>query len=333
MSDIRLSFKAGGSFAGFPDGSDLALQGAEVAIIGISFITSALYGGLEAVLGVETAGGPRTADSRGAADAIRWWSQKRLVGQLDHYDFDLGGEVLAYGMASVADCGNLVLNAHDAENIRTATGVIKALVEQNVVPVVIGGDHATTIPVLRAYGGFESICVVQVDAHLDWRDEVNGVRDGYSSPMRRVSELPWVTSMIQIGLRGLGSARRQEVQDALAFGSVLVTAEELHDRGMEAILERVPVAENYYISIDIDGLDPAISPGTLWPAPGGLYYYQIIKLLRGLAAKGRIVGMDLVEIVPERDLNEMTSGIAARVILSLIGILTARGEIGHAGID
>ena len=118
------------------------------------------------------------------------------------------------------------------------------------------------------------------------------------------------------------------MEDALAYGSVLVTAEELHDRGMESVLCQVPEADNYYITIDIDGLDPSIAPGTLWPAPGGLDYYQIVKLLRGLAGTGKIIGLDLVEIVPGRDLNGLTSGLAARIILSLIGILTASGQVG-----
>ena len=76
-------------------------------------------------------------------------------------------------------------------------------------------------------------------------------------------------------------------------------------------------------------MDPAISPGTLWPAPGGLTYYHVLKLLRGVATRGRVVGLDLVEIVPERDINEATSGIAARIILCLIGTLAAAGQIGR----
>lgn len=329
MDNYELTLPAGGTFAGFPESSDLGLQDADMAILGVPFITTISHGDQRAGQGAETAGAPRRSDSRGAADAIRRWSYEQLAGQPDHYDFDLGGEVLAQGRASVMDCGNLVLEGDDAANIVTTTEAVKRLLEQGAVPVVIGGDHATTIPVLRAYEGLESVCVVQVDAHLDWRDEVRGVRDGFSSPMRRASELPWVSSMMQIGLRGLGSARRLEVEDALAFGSVLVTAEELHDRGMDAILGDLPKAEHYFISIDIDGLDPAISPGTLWPAPGGLTYYQVLKLLRGVAAKGRVIGLDLVEIVPDRDLNELTSGIAARIILNLIGSLAAAGQIGR----
>jgi agmatinase len=303
---------------------------ADLAIVGIPFITT--YPGSKSgtSLGQDDATSSLEVDSRDAARSIRMGSQQPFAGLLDHYDFDVGNEVLAGRQASVLDCGDVVMNSDDAQNIRTTTETIKALISKGAVPIVIGGDHATTIPVLRAFEGYESICVVQVDAHLDWRDHYGGVFDGCSSPMRRASEMPWVTSMIQIGLRGIGSAKRKDVEDAIAYGSVLVTAERLHDCGMEDILHQVPSAENYYITIDIDGLDPSIAPGTQYPAPGGLTYYQIMKLLRGLASKGKIVGLDLVEFVPELDLNNLTSRLAARVIVSFIGILIASGQVGLA---
>src|SRR5439155_14157710 len=131
------------------------------------------------------------------------------------------------------------------ENSRTATAVIRRILERGAVPFIFGGDHATTIPMMRAYEGRGPICVVHLDAHLDWRDEVNGVHDGLSSPMRRASELPWVTSMIQIGLRGPGSARQKEVDDAAAFGSIRIRAEEVRRSGVEAVMSRVPVAPGY----------------------------------------------------------------------------------------
>ena len=84
------------------------------------------------------------------------------------------------------------------------------------------------IPVIRAYDVYGSLCVVHIDAHIDWRDERNGVREGYSSVMQRASEMPWVKAMVQIGLRGIGSSRRCEVDDALAFGSVFIRDREVH---------------------------------------------------------------------------------------------------------
>ena len=150
----------------------------------------------------------------------------RWADRLRHYDFEFGGELFAGRTVRLVDCGDVFeLPGQYEENSRMATSVLKTILERGALPVILGGDHATTIPVMRAYEGRGPICAVHLDAHVDWRDEVNGVHDGLSSPMRRASELPWVTSMIQIGLRGIGSARQREVDDAAAFGSVRVRAE------------------------------------------------------------------------------------------------------------
>jgi agmatinase len=133
--------------------------------------------------------------------------------------------------------------------------------------------------------------------------------------------------MAQIGLRGVGSARQQEVDDARAYGrSVLIRAEEVHESGVPVILDRIPASNRYYITVDADGLDPAIAPGVANPAFGGLTYYQASNLLRGVAKKGRVVGMDFVEVVPSADVQNLTSLLAARLILNLIGAIVRAGN-------
>ena len=136
------------------------------------------------------------------------------------------------------------------------------------------------IPVIRAYDVYGSLCVVHIDAHIDWRDERNGVREGYSSVMQRASEMPWVKAIVQVGLRGIGSARRREVDDALAFGSVFIRAREVHREGIDACIERIPAADHYLITIDSDAFDTAIAPGVLFPSPGGLTCDEITYLVR-----------------------------------------------------
>lgn len=250
---------------------------------------------------------------------------------LSHYDVDFGGELFAGREVRIVDCGEVAMRPGQyLENMQRTTEVVRAILRRGAIPIILGGDHGVSIPVLRAYETFGPLFVVQIDAHLDWRDEVNGVREGLSSPMRRASEMPWVSGMAQIGLRGVGSGRQQEFDDARAYGSILVTARELHDRGAGVARERIPVAERYYVTFDADGLDPAIAPGVNAPAPGGLTYYQAFDLLRGLAERGRIVGFDLVEVAPARDLVGITSLHAARLILNLIGALAHTGQIGRA---
>ena len=249
---------------------------------------------------------------------------------LTHYDMDFGAELFGGRRVRIVDCGDVheVAGRYD-ENGRMATAVVREILSRGAVPVVLGGDHATTIPIMRAYEGHGPLCVVHIDAHLDWRDEVNGIHDGLSSPMRRASELPWVRSMIQIGLRAVGSARQREVEDAAAFGSIRVRAEELHEAGVKEILRRVPDAANYYISLDTDAIDPAIAPGINALEFGGLTYFEVSNLLRGIAAKGKIVGFDVVEIAPGKDHENITSLLVARLTLNLVGAMAHGGQIGR----
>ena len=172
---------------------------------------------------------------------------------------------------------------------------------------------------MRALDRLGPITLVQVDAHLDWIDHKLGVREGYSSPMRRASEMDHIEQIFQIGLRCQGSARQEEFEAATAYGAHLITDMELQDQGMDAILARIPDGHTYYLTIDADGLDPAVMPAVAGPAPGGLTYHQTRKLIHGLVEKGRVVGMDIVEITPARDVNEITAITAANLILNLIG--------------
>lgn len=160
---------------------------------------------------------------------------------------------------------------------------------------------------------------MQLDAHIDWREERYGVREGLSSPMLRASELSCVTGMAQIGMRGMGSAGPQEVKDALAWGSVIVTAAEVRERGVAATVERIPTADRYYITFDADGLDAAIAPAVLDPGFGGLSFPEAAGLLRGIARKGTVVGYDIVEVVPAIDVHGLTSLCVARLTLLLMG--------------
>ncbi len=244
-----------------------------------------------------------------------------------NYDVDFAGDLFAGRQLLLADAGDVVLSPGDhAGNLTRITGAIAYLIGMRAVPIVLGGDHAVTIPVLRAYSRFHSLCVVQIDAHLDWRDEVNGIREGFSSPMRRASELSAVRAMFQVGLRGAGSGRAEEFAAARAWGSVLIPARVVHERGVTWVLERLPAADGYYVTIDADGIDPALMPGVNAPAPGGLTYWQVFELLCGVAQRGRVVGIDLVELAPARDPSAVTLAHAVRLLLVAIGAMAHAGQ-------
>ncbi len=295
---------------------DVRAMDADVAIIGVPF-------GVPYELEYSTAASaaPRT---------IREQSMKYVPWYATHYDFDFNGDLFGGRPLRMVDCGDVAIAPGAwAENAAATTTTIREILRRGALPVVLGGEHSIPIPVMRAFDEYGPMCVVQLDAHIDWRDDRDGVRDGLSSTMRRASELPWVKGMAQIGIRGFGSARETEFKDARAYGSVIVGAEELHRAGVEAVLSRVPDSPAYYITLDADGLDPSIAPGVWGPAFGGLTYFEATNLLRGIAAKGRVLGFDLVEVIPSLDVQHTTSRLAARLIMNLLGALARSGQLGR----
>jgi agmatinase len=274
-----------------------------------------------AVLGVDHATPYRpgvASHSAGAPRAIR----RALVGygaNRDHYDFDLGG----LPPIGAVDCGDLAGSLRDAAGNRARiTAAVRTLLDAGAVPIVLGGDDSVPIPMFRAWEGRGPLTIVQIDAHVDWRDEVRGERFGYSSTMRRASEMPWVRRLVQIGMRGVGSARPQEVADARAWGAHLIPAAEVHHRGIQPVLDLVPAGEPCIVTLDCDGLDPSIVPAVIAPAPGGLVYQQVLDLLQGLAAKVPIVAFDIVELVPARDPAGLAALTAGRLVCNAMAAIT-----------
>jgi agmatinase len=262
--------------------------------------------------------------SRGPA-AMRQ-ATDRAVRSLERYDFDIGGPLYLGKPIKAVDCGDVPGNMYDfQDHVARAEQAVRKILKAGALPMILGGDHAIPIPVLRAFEGRGPITLVQIDAHIDWRDEFNGIRDGLSSPMRRASEMKHIGEIFQSGIRAQGSARHDDVAAAKAYGAHLITAYELHDAGMDAILNRIPSGGQYYITIDADGMDPAVMPAVAGPAPGGVTFHQARKLIHGLVKKGRVVGMDIVEITPAIDVNRITAITAARLFVNLIGATVAAG--------
>ncbi|MGQ0544387.1 MAG: arginase family protein [Betaproteobacteria bacterium] len=252
--------------------------------------------------------------SAGAAEApaaIRSRSA-RYGRMLGHYDFDLGR---APGALPLADCGDVPA----AE----ATAAVRAILRAGATPIVLGGDDSTTALALRGFEGQGPLHILQIDAHIDYRDEVDGVREGYSSPMRRAAEMPWVKRIVHCGTRGVGSARPDDVRDTLARGNAIVTARELKERGVGRVLAEFPAGERYYIAFDCDGMDPAVMPGTSAPLPGGLTFDEAAELITGLARRGKVAGINVAEHYPSLDVNGITALAITRLLVNLMGILHA----------
>jgi agmatinase len=282
---------------------------ADVAVIGIAH--SEPYAGDE-----------QPNDQSRAPDAIRAASGLFSYGGRAHYDFDLGTDLAAVLPRRCIDCGNLGRGeeTYDAYAGRV-TDALATLWRGGAQVFVLGGDHGVTIPALDALEVLgRRVYIVHIDAHLDWRREVGGVRRGYSSPLYWASTKRCVAGMTQLGLRGTGSARRGEVDAALAYGSRLYSAAEVHAEGLGRALDSIPRDLPLYITIDADGLDPAVMPGIMAPAPGGLTAAQVLPLLATLARRQPVLGMDVVEIAPRYDAaNAITCITAGRLIVTVLG--------------
>ena len=300
------------SFHDFPIVNDLDNFKADIAIIGIPF-------------GDPYSMGEASNDQSNAPTHIRRFCERALRG-LDRFDFDIGGKLLNDQDIKVVDCGDVIGEAKDVSgNHLRSEQAVRKILNAGALPIILGGDHAIPIPVFRALENHGPITLIQVDAHIDWRDTFHGVTQGLSSVIRRASEMDHINEIYQIGLRSAGSARVEEVEAALNYGANLISDMELQDVGMQEILDRIPDKQNYYLTIDADGVDPTIMPAVAGPAPGGVNYSQMRKLIQGLVKKGKVLGMDIVEITPSKDINGISAITAGRFICNLIGSAVRAG--------
>ncbi|MEO9780531.1 MAG: agmatinase [Sedimentitalea sp.] len=259
--------------------------------------------------------------------AIREASTLFSFGHAGAYDFEDDITYLDPAEVSIVDIG-------DADIIHTDTLQSHANIEYGVrkmlaagaLPVVLGGDHSVNIPCINAFDDQAPIHVVQIDAHLDFVDERHGVRFGHGNPMRRAAEKPYVTGLSQIGIRNVSSTARDGYVDARSMGSDIQSVRHVRRMGTAAMLDRIPEGARYYLSIDIDAFDPSIAPGTGTPSHGGFLYYEVLELIDGLAQRGDIVGIDLVEVAPDYDRTGSTAILAAQLLMNTIGrVLHHRG--------
>lgn len=240
----------------------------------------------------------------------------RPSGEGGYFDINLPGKRMSG--VRLADCGDADVIYYDQErtfdHVRELTA---AILERGATPVVLGGDHSISFPVVSAFGDVGPLNVILIDAHLDYRDASFGLKYTNNSPFRRISELDFVQRIVTVGVRGIKSTDR-EYREAVADGHLVFSNYAVFETGVEAIADQLPELGSYYVSIDIDGLDPSIAPGTESPEAEGLTYTQVKKLLQLMATKGTMVGLDLVEVNPYLDHSELTQHIAAQLLIEAI---------------
>lgn len=237
-----------------------------------------------------------------ACDSSNSWSEAGL---------DLG----ATGV--LADAGDLALPPADAaeSRARIERGVAEVLARGGR-PLLLGGDHSVTYPILRAVRARHSqLTVLHLDAHADLYDVFEGDRFSHACPFARIMEEKLCDRLVQVGLRTLTAHHRAQAEK---FGVELIDMR-AWQRG-----ERPQLAGPLYVSLDLDALDPACAPGVSHWEPGGLTTREVVTLLQSLP--GPLVGADVVELNPTRDRDGFTAMVAAKLVKELASrmIETAR---------
>jgi agmatinase len=247
----------------------------------------------------------------------------RLARFVGHHDFDTGS-AFATWHASLADLGDVPARADDAAGNRDAIrGAVASAIAAGSRPIVLGGDDSVAIPFLDAYREAGPVTVVQLDAHLDFRHEVDGETHGYSSPMRRASEMPWVRRVVHVGLRGVGSARPADVAESRDAGNRLITAGELRAGGVAVVTAELSSGEPFVVVLDCDVTEPSQLPAVKASVPDGVPAATVGELLDVLSRHAAWRGLVVTELEPPLDVNGISSLVVARWIARLLDAASA----------
>lgn len=226
--------------------------------------------------------------------------------------------VVPTNLCRIADCGDVPFtHLYDIEQVMADIEAHYLKIKKaGIIPLSVGGDHSITYPILKALGKDQSLGLVHVDAHCDTSGIMAGSKFHHGGPFRNAALAGALDPKrtIQIGIRG-----RAEPYWEFSYrsGMTVVHIEEVHEYGIEAIIQKALAVignEPFYLSIDVDGLDPAYTPGTGTPEIGGLRPEQVQALIRGLRGRA-IIGADVVEVAPQYDTPGQTTALVAATLL------------------
>lgn len=203
------------------------------------------------------------------------------------------------------------------ETIRRVEEVVSDILESKKLPVILGGDHSITLGAIQAFAhAGKEISVLQLDAHADAKDELEGSNFGHSCVMRRVREL--TENAVGVGVRAWSAEEEKYVKESKQ--KVFYSMSEVREKGIEKIASELckKLGEKVYVTIDLDVLDPSEMPSVGTPEPGGMSFSEVTKLLRMVSGKREIVGFDLVELAPIPGMKA-PNFLAARLAYKMIG--------------
>jgi agmatinase len=211
------------------------------------------------------------------------------------------------------DRGDVTLADDDEHDLRAIEESVADALESGCRPLVLGGDHALSFPVLRAMArAHPDLTIVHFDAHPDLYDSFEGDRLSHACPFARIMEANLAARLVQIGIRTLNPHQRDQAE---RFGV------ELH--GCEVDMHALSLTGPLYVSFDLDGIDPAFAPGVSHREPGGLSTREAVRLLQALP--GPVVGADLVELNPQTDVDGVSAVVCAKLLKELADAMIRTG--------
>ena len=250
-----------------------------------------------------------------APEALRLASAAVVPGR---WDADLQRRIFA---GSPVDLGLFSLSGDAAADRGNLARRVSEIIESDGRPLVVGGDDSVAIPPLQGLNALEGgVHLVQIDAHLDWKDSVRGETWGRSSVMRRAAEMPWINNITQIGLRGWGTALPTDAADASRRGT-LITARMMKRMSVDEMLGHI-TDKNVFLTLDMDGVNPVEMPAVPSPSPGGPGVDEVTEIILALASRHHLLGANLVECAPRRDVGGAGMRTALRLLTVLADVLS-----------
>jgi N1-aminopropylagmatine ureohydrolase len=238
---------------------------------------------------------------------------------METYDEELGLET--YKKIGIATLPAIDTNEGELQHVMEEIEAAElALLNDSKFPVALGGEHSLTAPLVRAAAQkFKKLTVLQIDAHADLRESFHGTPLSHASVMRRVVE---VCPAVQVGIRSLSG---EEAEAVPSLRTKIYWGKDIAPQPPEKWVPKVvaDLSQNVYLTIDLDGFDPAYVPATGTPEPGGLTWHQVTALIREVAARKRIVAMDVVELLPQPG-DHASDFLAAKLIYKCLGYIFCR---------
>ena len=241
---------------------------------------------------------------RGAAEAppaIREQLFSAAFNMWTETGVDLSGDVFF-------DAGDL--NLVDVPDAWTSIqDAIEVLLEHELRPICLGGDHAITYPIVKGFRGqYDKLSILHFDAHPDLYDNFENNPHSHASPFARIMENNLADRLVQVGIRTATGHQREQAE---RFGVEMIEMKDLPDK------LHIEFDGPVYVSVDIDGLDPACAPGVSHPEPGGLSTRQVLDVIHTF--EGKLVGADIVEVNPRKDVHNITAVVAAKIVKEIAG--------------